>query len=175
MTLISNIVERTMLLLTQYLVHSSLHLKLGSTLTSSIPGSGWSPGEGNSNPLSILAWEIPRTEEPGRLQPMGLHRVEHNWVINTWPSLHGSSLLTRLRGTYMSQLQGTYVSQHLAYLSGIVITSCMHSPQRTASPQRLQATLSSVLCIQCLIQQICVGWRMRYSRGPPPTGPTNVQ
>ena len=137
MTLISNIVERIMLLLTQYLVHSSLHLKLGSTVTSSIPGSGWSPGEGNSNPLSILAWEIPRTEEPGRLQSMGSHRVEHNWVTNTCPWLQGSSFLTRLWGTYMSQLQGTYVSQHL---SGIVITSCMHSPQRTASPQRLQAT-----------------------------------
>ena len=34
----------------------------------SIPGSGRSPGEGNGNPLSILAWRIPWTEEPGRLQ-----------------------------------------------------------------------------------------------------------
>ena len=29
---------------------------------------------------SILAWEIPRTEEPSRLQFMGSHRVRHNWV-----------------------------------------------------------------------------------------------
>ena len=34
-----------------------------------IPGWGRSPGEG-----SILAWEIPWTEEPGRLQPMGLRK-----------------------------------------------------------------------------------------------------
>ena len=27
---------------------------------------------------SILAWEIPWTEEPGRLQLMGSQRVEHN-------------------------------------------------------------------------------------------------
>ena len=27
---------------------------------------------------SILAWKIPRTEEPGRLQSMGLQRVGHN-------------------------------------------------------------------------------------------------
>ena len=27
---------------------------------------------------SILAWEIPWTEEPGRLQSMGLQRVEHD-------------------------------------------------------------------------------------------------
>ena len=29
---------------------------------------------------SILAWEIPWTEEPGRLQSMGLHRVRHDLV-----------------------------------------------------------------------------------------------
>ena len=27
---------------------------------------------------SILAWETPRTEEPGRLQSMGSQRVRHN-------------------------------------------------------------------------------------------------
>ena len=37
----------------------------------SIPGSGRSPGGGYGNPLSILAWEIPWTEEPGRLQSIG--------------------------------------------------------------------------------------------------------
>ena len=31
-----------------------------------IPGSGRSSGEGNGNP-GILAWEIPWTEEPGRI------------------------------------------------------------------------------------------------------------
>ena len=29
---------------------------------------------------SILAWRIPWTKEPGRLQAMGLQRVGHNWV-----------------------------------------------------------------------------------------------
>ena len=38
----------------------------------SIPGSGKSPGGGNGNPSSILAWEIPWTEEPGRLQVPGV-------------------------------------------------------------------------------------------------------
>ena len=27
---------------------------------------------------SILAWEIPWTQEPGRLQPMGLQRIRHD-------------------------------------------------------------------------------------------------
>ena len=29
---------------------------------------------------STLAWKIPSTEEPGRLQSMGSLRVRHNWV-----------------------------------------------------------------------------------------------
>ena len=44
----------------------------------SIPGSGRSPGGGRGNPLSILAWRIPWTEEPGGLQSMGLQRVGRN-------------------------------------------------------------------------------------------------
>ena len=49
----------------------------------SFPGGG---GAGEGDPLekgmathaSILAWKIPRTEEPGGLQSMGLQRVRHN-------------------------------------------------------------------------------------------------
>ena len=29
---------------------------------------------------SVLAWKIPWTEEPGRLQSMGSQRVRHDWV-----------------------------------------------------------------------------------------------
>ena len=31
-----------------------------------------------ATPSSILAWEIPRTEEPGGLQSMGLQRVRND-------------------------------------------------------------------------------------------------
>ena len=41
---------------------------------SSVPGLGRSPGEGSS----ILAWKIPWTEEPDRLQYIGLQRVGHD-------------------------------------------------------------------------------------------------
>ena len=37
-----------------------------------IPGSGRSPGEGKGNILRYSCLENPRTEEPGRLQSMGL-------------------------------------------------------------------------------------------------------
>ena len=32
---------------------------------------------------SIFVWEIPWTEEPGRLQFMELQRVGHDWANNT--------------------------------------------------------------------------------------------
>ena len=46
----------------------------------------WVQSLGREDPLeeematycSILAWEIPWTEEPGGLQPMGLQRVRHH-------------------------------------------------------------------------------------------------
>ena len=38
-----------------------------------IPRSGRSPGREHGNPLqNILAWRIPWTEEPGRLESIGL-------------------------------------------------------------------------------------------------------
>ena len=54
-----------------------------------IPGSGRSPGTGHGNHSSILAWKIPRTEEPGGSQRVG--QTEHariyiitNETDNVW-------------------------------------------------------------------------------------------
>ena len=44
----------------------------------SIPGLGDSLEEGMATHCSILAWRIPRTEEPGGLQSMGLPTVGYN-------------------------------------------------------------------------------------------------
>ena len=40
-----------------------------------ISGLGRSPGKGNGKPLQYLAWRIPWTEGPCRLQSVGLQRV----------------------------------------------------------------------------------------------------
>ena len=40
--------------------------------------------KGMATHSSILAWRIPWTEEPGRLQSMGLQRVGHNGATNTF-------------------------------------------------------------------------------------------
>ena len=62
----------------------------------SIFGLGRSPGEGKSYPLllliilipksSILAWIIPWTKEPGRLQTVELQRVGHHWATEQQPN-----------------------------------------------------------------------------------------
>jgi len=46
----------------------------------SIPGSRRSPAEGMATRSSVLAWDIPWTEEYGGLQSMGLQRVGHGLV-----------------------------------------------------------------------------------------------
>ena len=44
----------------------------------SISGSGRSPGEGNNTHSSILAWRIPWTDKPDRVQSMGSQRIGHD-------------------------------------------------------------------------------------------------
>ena len=45
---------------------------------------------------SNIAWRIPWTEEPGRLQSMGLQRVRHDWATVT-----RSSSISRYRANYI--------------------------------------------------------------------------
>ena len=40
--------------------------------------------KGMATHSSVLAWRIPWTEEPGRVQSMGLQRVGHDWATNTF-------------------------------------------------------------------------------------------
>ena len=48
----------------------------------SITGLGRSPEKEMAIHSTILAWKIPRTEEPGGLQPMGSQTVRHDLVTN---------------------------------------------------------------------------------------------
>ena len=50
---------------------SPFSISCNSRDPSSFPGSGKSPGAGNGNHSSILAWRIPWTGESGGLQSMG--------------------------------------------------------------------------------------------------------
>ena len=54
---------------------------------------------------STLAWRIPWTEEPSRLQSMGSQRVGHNWVASLSLSWHFMGQVQKMRGP-------TQVEQH---------------------------------------------------------------
>ena len=62
---------------------------------------GWEDplGEGMANHPSILAWEIPWTEEPGGLQSMGLQRVGHDGTTRPLRSVGKSSSHFKLNST----------------------------------------------------------------------------
>ena len=63
--------------------------------------------KGMATHSSILAWKIPWTEDPGRLQSMRPQRVGHNWMTNTSLShmCHGYS--TMFQGKYTMIFNGS--------------------------------------------------------------------
>ena len=66
---------------------------LGAQMVKNLPEmqETWIQSLGQEDPLEKgmathsdnLAWRVPWTEEPGRLQSMGLQRVGHDWATNT--------------------------------------------------------------------------------------------
>ena len=44
--------------------------------------------KGMATQSNILAWKIPWTEKPGKLQSMGSQRVGHNWATNAFTCFH---------------------------------------------------------------------------------------
>ena len=81
----------------------------------SIPGSGWSPGEGNGYSLQYSPW----IEEPGRLPFMGLQRVRHDWATNiqhnktrTWTSCW-KKIISDSVWIHLSSLQGANINRQV--------------------------------------------------------------
>ena len=64
----------------------------------------------------ILAWEIPWTEEPGRLQSTGSQRVGHDWAIKTTTQISFNCNLWFVSGDPLTKsvtsLPRTWVSSH---------------------------------------------------------------
>ena len=82
--------------------------------TGSITGLGRSPGGGMAPHSTILALRIPWTEEPGRLQFMGLQRVRHN-----------RSDLAHTHALSWSQLQPPFLGEVLNSYSLVCSVRCM--------------------------------------------------
>ena len=87
---------------------------------------------------SILAWKIPWTEEPGRLQSMGLLRVGHDWETSLSLSCigegHGNPLQCsclenpRDRGTWWAAVYG--VAQSRTWLKRLSSSSSISQSQK---------------------------------------------
>ena len=61
-------------------VVKKIHLPMQETQETQVRSLGWDdpPEKEMATHSSILAWEILRTEEPGRLQSMGSQRIRHD-------------------------------------------------------------------------------------------------
>ena len=77
---------------------------------------------------STLAWKIPWTEEPGRLQAMGSHRVGHDCsdlvaaaaLISTSQLIRTVNLSRKVCLVYYSVLKGTH-HQHVSQRGYIIM------------------------------------------------------
>ena len=122
-------------------------------------GSTWVWPLGWDNPLekgttthsSILAWRIPWTEEPGRLQSMGLQRVGHDWVTFSFIFLLFQTVLHSYIHVFSSTcaeiLQGTHQNSSVA----ILVHNCYYP---TTSPPLAIVLLPNVLCIYLLLMRM---------------------
>ena len=83
---------------------------------------------------SSLAWEIPWTEEPGRLQSMGSRRVRHDWATSLSRTGEGNgnplhTLAWRIpgMGAWWAALYGVPQSRtQLMWLSSSSVASVVH-------------------------------------------------
>ena len=113
-----------------------------------------SHGEGMATYCSILAWTIPQTEKPGRLQFMGSQRVRHDGVSTASLCCH-SKLLSKLRvglfpvshwGIFLLLLVsffGRFTRQSI-FLDYLLHVSCFIGSVQMVSPVSLSLAHSSV-------------------------------
>ena len=80
---------------------------------------GRSPEVEMTTHSSILAWIIPWTKEPGRLQSMGSRRIRHNWACihaHRQFKYTGAVLLRKMKETTFTQ-SGIYILYTLFFFS----------------------------------------------------------
>ena len=107
---------------------------------------------------NILAWRIPWTEDPGRLQSMGSLRVGHNWATSPslftfmhwrrkwqptpvflpgesqgWGSLVGFRLWVIQSWTWLKQLSSIYKRNE--YRNWVLISQCTAKPWEAINAQ----------------------------------------
>ena len=84
---------------------------------------------------SILAWQIPWTEKPGRLQSVGLQRVWHDWGIHTHTHTHMRVVPSWMGLVYLQESQ-----EHLLPISAALHGDTMKNLQSTAQKRAFTRT-----------------------------------
>ena len=82
---------------------------------------GWEDSleKGMASHSSILAWKILWTEKPGGLESMGLLRVGHNWVTNTFTFTCIKLKNTACSSRLLQQTFNSLIGSHSANLSSV--------------------------------------------------------
>ena len=117
---------------------------------------------------STLAWKIPRTEEPGRLQSMGSRRVGHNWATSL-------SLFTFMHWRRKWQPTPVFLpgeSQGRGSLVGRRLWGLAESDTTEATQQQQQFLLQGCLLVSFLLIRTfidCLGWSLGLNRSQPVT------
>ena len=75
---------------------------------------------------SILAWRIPRREEPGRLQSMGSQRLRHDWVTNNFAILLKFSICLLFPFSTHLKITHLFAIQILKYLYENIYLACVY-------------------------------------------------
>ena len=126
---------------------------------------------------SILAWEIPRTEDSGGLQSMGLQRIGHDFSNQTTMNVSyrtdtdGNPIHKHRSGRKQVQLAEapptrtlilTHLSRHCAARQAVVRISLMWLSQLEASNLLSHRSMFCVWSLQDSTSLIKLSWRMWY-------------
>ena len=86
-------------------------------------------GKGKANHCSILAWRVPWTEEPGRLQSIVSQRVRQDWVPNTFTLSDSPREAKSHPVSAFSQLPSAHTNPYtrMAYFGGGIFCSYIES------------------------------------------------
>ena len=132
----------------------------------------WMPGS-RAPHSSTLAWKIPWTEEPGRLQPMGSLGVRHDWETSLscigegngnplqcsclenprdggawWGAVHGvAESWTRLKWLSSSRDKCKWTSQYISQASNFKNTQCVNI-QSVLLKSKYTINWDKVVCYQ---------------------------
>ena len=106
----------------------------------------WARSLGREDPLekklaahsNTIAYKIPWTEEPGRLQSMGSQRVRHDWVTPLWASLV-AQMVKRLPAVQKTRVQSLGQEEPLEKEMATHSSTLAWKISWTEDPGRLQS------------------------------------